>query len=86
MSRNKMLKRINKKRIRYRVVVYEEINAFFLEKDPKMTKIPKIFQLSESFSFFCQFFDRLRGLECFKGSTRKKLVVQLSFIKKFAMF
>ena len=32
-------------------------------------KKPKIFKLSKFLCSFCQIYDRLRGLECLKGST-----------------
>ena len=41
-----MLKTFNKARIRCPIAFYEEINAVFLKKNyPKMTKIPKFFDL-----------------------------------------
>ena len=48
-----MMKRFKKTQTRCPVVVYEKINAVFLkEKDPKMTKKTKIFQI---FNVFMQF-------------------------------
>ena len=38
-------------------------------------KKPKKFKLSEFSCSFCQVFDRARGLECYKGSTWKDVVV-----------
>ena len=69
-----MLERFNKTKIRCPVVVYEETNAFFGKKDPKMTKKNKIVLIFNVFINYCQIFDRPRGLECFKGSTIKTLV------------
>ena len=72
-----MLKRFNNARIGCPVVVYEEINAVLLEsKRPKNDKNPKIFLFLKFLCNFCESFDRLRGLECFKGSTKKRSVVQ----------
>ena len=53
-----MLKRFTKTRTRCPVVVYEEINAvFWKEKDPKMTKKTKKFQI---FYIFKQFLSNFR--------------------------
>ena len=55
-----MLKRFTKTRTRCPVVVYEEINAvFWKEKDPKMTKKTKNFQIFNVFKNFCHIFDRI---------------------------
>ena len=60
-----MLKRFTKTKTRCPVVVYEEINAvFWKEKDPKMIKKTKNFQILTFLSRFCQILDRIRGLEC----------------------
>ena len=57
-----MLKRFTKTKTRCPVVVYEEINAvFWKEKDPKMTKKTKNFQIFKVLSSFCQIFDRICG-------------------------
>ena len=70
MSFDRMLKRLMKERICCPKVVYEEVNAVFWEdKDPKMTKKPKIVQFLTFFCNFCQIFDKLRKLECWKCST-----------------
>ena len=63
--------------------------CFFTEKSlkltPKMTKFPK-FSIFQSFYAFLVKFWRLRGLECFKGSTRKTLVVQWPFSRVYCIF
>ena len=51
---------------------------FFNKKKPKTTenqKSPNSFDFNV-FMQFCQYFDRLRGSECLKRSTRQKLIVQ----------
>ena len=57
----------------------EEItDAFQMKKpqnDTENDKNPKIFHFLKFLRFFRQFFYRLRGLECFKSPTRKKLIV-----------
>ena len=74
-----MLETINMVQVCCPVGVSEEIMAVFLKKSlnltPKMTNVPK-FSVFQSFDAFFVKFWRLRGLECFKGSTRKTLVVQ----------
>ena len=48
--------------------------------DTEIDKKHKIFQLSKySFMHFLLKFPRLRGLECFEGSTMKKLVRPVVF-------
>ena len=56
-----------------------------LKLTPKMTKVPK-FSIFQSFYAFLVKFWRLRGLECFKGSTRKTLVVQWPFLRVYCIF
>ena len=79
---DKNVEMLNMALIRRPVGFSEEIIAVFKMKNlkltPKMTKIPKfsIFKVFTHFSIFRQNFDRLRVLECFKGSTRKVLVVR----------
>ena len=59
MSWIRMLKRFTKTRTRCPVVVYEKINAvFWKEKDPKMTKETKNFQI---FNVFMQFLSNFRS-------------------------
>ena len=74
-----MLKTINIVQVCCPVGVSEEIMAVSFEKSlkltPKMTKVPKFSIFQSLYAFFVKFW-RLRGLECFKGSTRKTLVVQ----------
>ena len=75
-----MLKTINMVQVCCPVGVSEEIMAvFYLKKSlnltPKMTKVPKFSVFQSFYAFFVKFW-RLRGLECFEGSTRKTLVVQ----------
>ena len=74
-----MLKTINLVQVCCPVGVSEEIMAVLFEKSlnltPKMTKVPKFSIFQSFYAFFVKFW-RLRGLECFKGSTRKTLVVQ----------
>ena len=58
MSWIRMLKKFTKTKTRCAVVVYEEINAvFWTEKDPKMTKKTKNFQI---FNVFKQFLSNFR--------------------------
>ena len=85
-----MLKTINMVHVCCSVGVSEEIMAvFYLKKSlnltPKMTKVPKFSILQSFYAFFVKFW-RLRGLECFKGSTRKTLVVQLPFSRGYCIF
>ena len=48
--------------------------------DTEIDKKRKIFQFSKlSFMHFLLKFHRLRGLECFKGSTMKKMVRPIVF-------
>ena len=58
-----MLSMFNKARICCPVIVYEEINAFFLKKDSKMIRKTNISRFLTFLCNFCQIFDRLRGLE-----------------------
>ena len=44
----------------------------------RKNKKHKIFQMAKILCFLCYSFDRISGFECFKVSTRKKLVVQYS--------
>ena len=44
--------------------------------DSEIDKNTQIFQFLMFYAFFSQTFDKLRRLECWKGSTRKKSVVQ----------
>ena len=79
-----MLKTFNMAQARCPVGFSEEIIAVFqmIKIDTETDKKPKIFQFSKPLCIFCSSFHRLRGLECFKGSTRKKLVILLSFMKR----
>ena len=86
----KTLETLNMALIRCPVGLSEEIIAVFHMKkyqiDTENDKIPKIFQFVKIFTIFCQIFIRRRGLECFKGSLREKLVVQWSFPKSLLHF
>ena len=75
-----MLKRPNMTLIRCPVGFSEKISALFQLKksqiDTEIGKNPKSFHFSNFLRIFCQISDRLRRLECFKGSTRNWLIVQ----------
>ena len=82
-----MLKTLNMALVCCPVGFSEEIIAVFPPKKSQFdTKNSKIFHFPKFLRIFCQIFDRLRGLECFKGSTRQGLVVQLSFLKSILPF
>ena len=72
------LKTLNMVLIRLPVGFSEEIIAVFQMKksqiDTENDKNPKIFHFSKFLRIFRRILDRLRGLECFKGSTRKERV------------
>ena len=71
-----MLKTVIKVRMCCPIVFYEEIITDFKFKKFQIgTEIDKIFKLPKILGSFCQIYDKLRGLECQKGSTRKEFVV-----------
>ena len=74
-----MLKTLDVLRIRCPVGFSGQIVALIHMKksqiDTENDKYHKIFHIYQFLRTFCQIFDKLRGLENFKGSTRKKLVL-----------
>ena len=86
-----MLKTLSMVLVRFPVGIFEEIIAVFQIKksqiDTENDKIPKFFfQGFYEFLTYRKIFERLRELEKYKGPTRKKLVVQTSFLKSLLHF
>ena len=66
-----MLKALNMVQARCQVGFSEKI----VEKKSQIeTENDKSFPFFKDFTHFCQILDKLRGIKCFKGSTRKELV------------
>ena len=73
-------KKVNKENLCCPVGFSEELISVFEVKrsqiDTENDKKSKVVLFSKFLCICCQSFDKLRGLECFKGSKRKRLVVQ----------